>query len=114
RNMRDTRPILADNLPMPAVIDLPLDRIRAYCRAQPIRKLSLFGSVLRDDFGPDSDVDMLVEFKSGARISLLDMAHIERELGNLIGRTVDFRTAEDLHRRFRQQVVDEAELIYEG
>lgn len=102
------------NAAMPAVIDLPLDRIREWCRTQPIRRLSLFGSVLREDFGPDSDIDMLVELERDAPVTLLDMARMERELGEIVGRKVDLRTAEELHRRFRQQVVEDAECIYEG
>jgi len=97
---------------MPSVVQLPTDRIRRYCREQPIRQLSLFGSVLREDFGPDSDVDMLVEFESDASITLLDMARMERELGRIIGRKVDLRTVEELHRRFRGEVREQAEPVY--
>lgn len=99
---------------MPAAIHLPLERIRAYCQAQPIRRLSLFGSVLRDHFGADSDVDMLVDLQPGVPVTLLDMARMERELGAIVGRKVDLRTAQDLHERFRHEVVKSAETIYEG
>jgi len=97
---------------MSPVAELPTERIRRYCREQPIRRLSLFGSVLRDDFGPDSDVDMLVEFEPEANITLLDMSRMERELGQIIGRKVDLRTAEELHRRFRSEVCQHAEPVY--
>jgi uncharacterized protein len=75
--------------------------------------LALFGSVLRDDFKPDSDVDVLVEYEPEARITLLDMAVQEIELSDIIGRKVDLRTAEDLSRYFRDKVVATAEKIYE-
>ena len=94
-------------------IVLPLDEIVAFCQRHPIRKLSLFSSALRSDFRPDSDVDLLVEFEPGARISLLDMAAFEIELGELIGRKVDLRTPQELSRYFRQQVVESAEPLYE-
>jgi len=69
-----------------------LDRIAAFCRRWQIRDLSLFGSALRDDFGPASDVDLLVTFEDGARWSLLDHATMEAELGALFGRRVDLVT----------------------
>lgn len=94
-------------------IDLPLDEITAFCERNPIRKLSLFGSVLRDDFNGQSDVDMLVEFEPDAKITYFDMATMEMELGELLGRTVDLREAQELSRYFRQQVVDSALKLYE-
>jgi predicted nucleotidyltransferase len=94
-------------------ISIPRGEIAAFCRRNHIRKLSLFGSVLRDNFGPESDVDMLVEFEPGARISLFDMAALEIELAELVGRKVDLRTPEELSRYFRQQVIETAERLYE-
>lgn len=85
-----------------------LDR---YCRENAIRHLRLFGSVLGDvetDLRDDSDLDLLVEFEPGARITLLDMARMERELGELIGFKVDLRTAGDLSRYFGSEVMEEA------
>ncbi len=73
----------------------------------------MFGSVLRSDFQPDSDVDILVEFVPGHVPGLLGIARMERELSALLGgRKVDLRTPEDLSRYFRQQVLDEAEVQY--
>jgi predicted nucleotidyltransferase len=86
--------------------------IEEFCRSHGIRRLSFFGSVLRDDFGPASDVDVLVEFEPGRRIGLLRMAHIENELSALLNRKVDLRTPEDLSRYFRQEVLDSAETHY--
>jgi uncharacterized protein len=94
-------------------LDLPLDKIRAFCEKYPIRKLSLFGSVLRDDFNDESDVDVLVEFEPGAIVTYLDMADMQFELQDILMREVDLLTAEELSRYFRQKVVDTAFLLYE-
>ena len=96
-----------------ARVSIDRDGLARFCRANHIRKLSLFGSVLRDDFGPDSDVDVLVEFEPGAHIGLFDIARMEIELAPMFGgRKVDVRTAEDLSRFFRERVVSNAELQY--
>lgn len=94
-------------------IDLPLDAIREYCANQPIRRLSVFGSALHGDMHSDSDVDLLVEYKAGARIGLAFFQHMV-DLSEIIGREVDLRTAEDLSRYFRQAVCDEARPIFEN
>jgi uncharacterized protein len=94
-------------------IQLPLERIEAFCRRNPIQKLSLFGSVLRDDFTDKSDVDFLVELDPTAHVGLFEFLHMQFELQDMIGRPVDLRTPEDLHERFRQKVVDQAETVYE-
>ncbi|OAN40271.1 hypothetical protein A6A03_19375 [Chloroflexus islandicus] len=72
-----------------AALDLPAEQIAEFCRKWQIQRLWLFGSVLRDDVSPHSDVDVLVEFAPEARWNLLDLAGIEQELSALIGRTVD-------------------------
>ena len=85
------------------------------CRRHRIRRLSLFGSTLKGTGRPDSDVDLLVEFEPDARPSLLTMAGIELELSRLLGgRKVDLRTAQDLSRYFREEVVRTAEAQYEA
>jgi len=94
-------------------IELPITAIRRYCERQPIKRLSLFGSFLRGDACPDSDVDLLVEYVPGAPVGLLTMAGQEIELSEILGKQVDLRTAQDLSRYFRQEVVDSAMLIYE-
>lgn len=87
--------------------------LSALCQRHQIRRLSLFGSTLKGTARPDSDVDLLVEFEPGARITLLDMAQIEIELSTLLGgRKVDLRTAGDLSRFFRDEVVRTAEPQY--
>jgi len=94
-------------------LELPLDKIRAFCEKHPIRKLSLFGSVLREDFNDESDVDVLVELFSNAGIGFFELVAMQFELTDIIGREVDLRTPQDLSRYFRKQVVDEALLLYE-
>ena len=96
----------------PHHISLPSDALNAFCRRHGVAKLSLFGSVLRDDFNATSDVDVLVEFLPGSSVSLFDMAAIELELSELIQRRVDLRTPEDLSRYFRDKVLAEAEVQY--
>ena len=94
---------------------LPIDpeALATLCRRHRIRKLSLFGSQLKGTARPDSDIDLLVEFEPGSRTTLLDMAQIEIELSPLLGgRKVDLRTAEDLSRYFRDEVVRTAEPQY--
>ena len=94
-------------------LTIPHDQLAQFCRANQIRKLSLFGSVLKGTARPDSDVDLLVEFEPNARPSLLDMARMEYELSAFMGgRRVDLRTAGDLSRYFRDEVVREAEAQY--
>lgn len=94
---------------------LPLDQkaLAGLCRRRRIRRLSLFGSVLKGNDRPDSDVDLLVEFEPGAVPGLLGLAAIEAELAALLGgRRVDLRTPEDLSRHFRAEVVRSAEVQY--
>ena len=87
------------------MIEFPKEKIGAFCRKHHIAKLSVFGSALTEDFGPDSDVDFLVEFAPGHVPGLIRLAGMERELSGLIGRKADLRTAGDLSRYFRDEVV---------
>ncbi|GET39148.1 nucleotidyltransferase family protein [Microseira wollei] len=93
-------------------IDIPLDKITDFCQGNQISKLSLFGSVLRDDFRLDSDVDILIELRPGKSIGFLGLAGWEIELTEMIGRQVDLRFPEELSRYFRQKVLDSAQVIY--
>ena len=94
-------------------ISIPKDQISDFCRERGIRRLAIFGSALRSDFRPDSDIDVLVEFEPGHIPGLLGIARMERELSVLFGgRAVDLRTPEDLSRYFRQNVLEEAEVQY--
>lgn len=95
-----------------APIDLPKDKIADFCRNNHIRKLSLFGSVLHGDFGPESDIDFLVEFDIAHVPGFITLAGLEIELSEIVGRKVDLRTPQELSRYFRQEVVDSAEVQY--
>lgn len=92
--------------------EIPRELIRDFCRRHRIKKLAVFGSYLRDDFGPESDIDLLVEFDPGHIPTLLDVAGMEIELSEALGRKVDLRTPQDLSRYFRDEVVAQAEVQY--
>ena len=98
---------------MTARIDVPQQEIRAFCRRNHIRWLALFGSVLRQDFSPDSDVDVLVEFEPDARVGLIALAGMEIELGRLLGRRAEIHTVNGLHPLYRDEVLSLAEVQYE-
>lgn len=92
---------------------IPRARLAEFCRSYGIRRLAVFGSALRDDFGPESDIDLLVEFEPDRIPTLFDISGMEQELSSLLGgRKVDLRTPDDLSRYFRKQVVAEAEVQY--
>ena len=93
-------------------INLPQEEIQKFCQRHSIRKLSLFGSVLRNDFTRESDVDVLVEFEPGKTPGLAIIT-MEDELSNMINRQADLRTSADLSRYFRDRVLAEAIVIYE-
>ena len=96
-----------------AQVNIDKRLIAEFCRAHHIRRLSLFGSALRTDFRPDSDVDVLVEFDLEHVPGLLGVSRIERELSAVMdGRRIDLRTAEDLSEYFRAEVLAKAELQY--
>ena len=86
-------------------------RLADFCRRHHIRRLALFGSVLRDDFGPNSDVDVLVEFESG-HVPGFALVSLEDELSALVGRKVDVHTPNSLSKYFRDRVVREAQDQY--
>ena len=94
-------------------LSIPKTDLAAFCQAHGIRRLAIFGSALRADFGPDSDIDLLVEFAPDRAPGLLGIAGMEMELSALFGgRKVDLRTPEDLSRYFRQDVLDTAVVQY--
>ncbi|MDE0262343.1 MAG: nucleotidyltransferase family protein [Bryobacterales bacterium] len=98
-------------------IDTPRDQIAAFCGRWQVTELALFGSVLREDFGPDNDIDVLVRFDRQARHTLLDIGETENELGQILGRDVDLveRTAIERSRNYirRKANLDSAETIYQ-
>jgi len=95
-----------------AKIAIPRERLAEFCKKYHIRKLSLFGSVISENFRQDSDVDVLVEFELGQVVGLLRLAGMELELSEILGRKVDIRTPADLSRYFREEVVSSAEVQY--
>ena len=95
-----------------ASIDLPRSLLEAFCRRHHIRKLALFGSVLRSDFRPDSDVDVLVAFEPDARIGFVALARMQRELTELLKRPVDLVPESDLKPLIRDEVLSSAEPLY--
>ena len=91
-------------------IEIPREKIADFCRRHHIRKFALFGSVLRDDFGPDSDIDVLVEFEPG-HVPGLALVTLQDELSTIFGgRRVDLVMAKYLNRRIRERVLAEAEV----
>ena len=88
------------------------EQLGSFCRQNGIARLALFGSILTDRCGPDSDVDFLVEFAAGQRVSLFDVGGMCGDLSDLIGRIADRRTAGDLSPYFRDYVIYNARLLY--
>jgi len=97
-------------------IDVPQHRIKAFCRRWKVRQLCLFGSVLRDDFGPESDVDVLVTFADDARWGLFDLGRMEDELRAIFGREVDLVTSgaveESRNWIRRKHILEHLETVY--
>ena len=94
-------------------VNITKEQIADFCQRNHIRRFAFYGSVLRDDFRPDSDIDTLVEFEPEAPVGLLEMVEMEIELSEMIGRKVDLQTPQDLSRYFRDKVLAEAEVLYE-
>jgi hypothetical protein len=93
---------------------MPKDKLIEFCRRNYIKKLSVFGSALRGPLGPDSDIDLLVEFEEGHTPGLFSIVRMELELAEALGRKVDLRTPGDLSRYFRDEVVRNAKLEYQS
>ncbi len=93
-------------------LDISLDSVAEIAKRYPVKELALFGSVLRDDFTPDSDVDVLVEFEPDATIGFLGMAALARELSAVTGRQVDLVPKAGLKPRIRKPILDSAQVIY--
>ena len=97
-----------------ARISIPKKRIAEFCERNRVQRLSLFGSVLREDFGPNSDVDFLVEFEPDTRIGLIRLSGLEIELSNIVGRKVDLNTPGFLSKYYRDQILAEASVQYDA
>ena len=94
-------------------IEIRSDAIAEFCRRHHIRRLALFGSILRDDFRPESDVDVLVEFEPGATPGFGFIA-VQDELSEILGRPADLHTPASLNRYFREEALAEAETLYDA
>jgi hypothetical protein len=98
---------------MPPQLAVDRSEVAEFCRRHHIRRLALFGSGLGEGFGPDSDVDVLVEFEPEHVPGLISVAGLEIELSEIFGgRKVDLRTPQDLSRYFRQEVLERSEVLY--
>ena len=95
-----------------ANVSLPKKNVEQFCLKYNIRKLSLFGSILREDFKPESDVDVLIEFEEGHTPGFIRLAGIELELSRILGRKADLRTPQELSRYFRDDVMKSAKVQY--
>ena len=97
-------------------LSIPRETLAAFCRAHGIRRLAIFGSALRDDFGPDSDVDVLVEFDPDRIPGLFGLAGMESELSDVFGRDVDLVTwaeVEDSRNYIRRRsILESAEMVH--
>ena len=98
---------------MKARIEIPKETLADFCRRNHIQRLAFFGSVLREDFSPESDVDVLVEFEPG-HVPGLAFITMQDELSDLIGRNVDLNTPACLSPYFRKEVLDEREVLYDA
>jgi predicted nucleotidyltransferase len=98
--------------PSRARIDFPQERIVDFCRRHHVRRLALFGSVLRDDFTPESDVDVLVDLDAGQKVTLFTLARLQNDLSDFLGRPVDLHIPRTLNRYLRDGVLREAEDLY--
>jgi hypothetical protein len=95
-------------------LELAPEAVAEFCRRHHIRRLGLFGSVLRDDFGPESDVDVLVEFEPGAAPGFFELGEMREELSTIFGRNVDLRTPRSLSPYFRDRVLREAVRLHDA
>lgn len=98
---------------MPGRMDIDQDALEGFCKQHHIRKLAFFGSVIREDFGPGSDVDVVVEFEEDHVPGFFGLVSMERELGKLLDvEDVDLHTPGSINRRFRSEVLESAEVQY--
>jgi len=94
-------------------VEIPMERVEEFCRRNRIRRLALFGSILREDFRSDSDIDVLVEFEPDARTGFAFFG-MQEELSEILGRKVDLNTPGFLSKYFRDEVLREAEVLYDA
>ena len=98
---------------MPSKIDIPKEKIEDFCRRWKIKEMAIFGSALREDFGPESDLDLLVTFSEEARWTLFDWAEMIEELKKITGRDIDLVDRESIRNPFRRRsILARIEAIY--
>ena len=93
-------------------INIDAGEVAAFCAKHGVARLSLFGSIVREDFGPESDVDVLVEFPPQAQVGLFRLGRMQQELSEMFGRRVDLHEPETLSRHFRGEVMKDAAVQY--
>jgi hypothetical protein len=98
---------------MSVKISISKEKIDQFCRRNRIRRLAFFGSVVRDDFSPESDVDVLVEFDQGCGVGMITLAGMEIELSRILERNAEIHTYQGLNPLFRDRVLGEAEVLYQ-
>ena len=102
---------------MNARIEIPAENVAEFCKRNQILRLALFGSVLRDDFAPDNDVDVLVEFEPDARVGYFALGRMETELADILGRKADMQTFRGIERSpnwlLREEIFGSAEAVYD-
>jgi predicted nucleotidyltransferase len=94
--------------------EISKDKLIEFCKRNHVRKLSIFGSAIRGELKPDSDIDLLVEFEEGQTPGLFTIIRMEMELAEMLGRKVDLRTPDDLSKYFRDEVIRNAKLAYQS
>ena len=99
---------------IPHHISVSQDILRDFCEQHRIQRLALFGSVLRDDFTPESDIDVIAEFEKGEPVGFIRLGTVEAELSDLLGRPVDLNLQDTLNPAFRDRVLSEAEILYDA
>ena len=99
---------------IPQHISVSHDILRDFCEQHRIHRLALFGSVLRDDFTPESDIDVIAEFEQGEPVGFIRLGTVEAELSDLLGRPVDLNLQDTLNPAFRDRVLSEAEILYDA
>lgn len=98
---------------MALALELPREQIAEFCRRNAIRKLALFGSVLRDDFRPESDIDVLIDFVPESKVNFFQFVEIQDNLQRILNREIDLHTAGSLGPTIRSDILASAEVIYE-
>jgi predicted nucleotidyltransferase len=104
--------LISIGIAMNPQLSIPQADLRAFCRAHAVRELSIFGSAVRGDFGPDSDVDVLIDLAPEARIGLIALQRMRDELARIFGRPVDLLTKNGINHNIRDDILRDAQVIH--